>query len=170
MHSPATCAEPHTAPERRIWMVAVRGLAAADTIAQDLEEIGFDVRVRPVPNSQIYQACGTVKAQVNVCLLGYSMGADPARFFEGTFSSTVIAAITSNFSQFDDPSVDAAIRRAEEQFEPAARARAYVEVNRLLLGLGARRAADLDTPAAVHSPDVHGAALNELDYSYTSLE
>ena len=62
----------------------MRGLPAAETIRQDLEELGFDVRLRLVPNDQIYQACGTVKAQINVCLLGFSIGADPASFFEAT--------------------------------------------------------------------------------------
>jgi peptide/nickel transport system substrate-binding protein len=155
---------------RRINMVAVRDLPAAETLRQDLVQLGFDVRLRLVPNNQIYEACGTADAEVNVCLVGYSMGGDPQRFFATTFGGASIAPVTSNFSRFDDPAVNAAIRRAAEQFEPGARARAFAEVNRLLLEAVPALPLIWTSRPAVHSPDVRGAALLELDYSYSALD
>jgi ABC-type transport system substrate-binding protein len=155
---------------RRINMVAVRDLPAAETLRQDLVQLGFDVRLRLVPNNQIYEACGTADAEVNACLVGYSMGGDPQRFFATTFGGASIAPVTSNFSRFDDPAVNAAIRRAAEQFEPGARARAFAEVNRLLLEAVPALPLIWTSRPAVHSPDVRGAALLELDYSYSALD
>jgi peptide/nickel transport system substrate-binding protein len=154
---------------RRLRLVAVRGLPAAATIQQNLEQLGFDVRLRIVPNDQIYQACGTVKAQVNACLLGISVGADPAIFFDATFGGDSISAITPNFSLFDDPAADAAIRHANEQVTPAARARAFADVNRVLLDRVPAVPLIWTSRPAVHSPDVRGGALVDLDYSYASL-
>jgi peptide/nickel transport system substrate-binding protein len=157
-------------PGRRIGLTAVAGLPAAETIQHDLETVGFDVKARVVPNDQIYQACGTAKAQVNACLLSVSIGGDPSSFFEGFFSGASIAALTPNFSLFDDPATNAAIRRAAEQFEPGARARAYADVDRRLLDRLPAVPLIWTSRPAIHSPDVRGGALVDLDYSYAALK
>ena len=99
-----------------------------------------------------------------------SIGADPASFFEATFAGASIASVTPNFSLLDDPTANAAIRRAAEQFEPAARERAFAEVNRVLLDRLPAVPLIWTSRPAVHSADVRGGALIDLDYSYASLE
>ena len=99
-----------------------------------------------------------------------SIGADPAIFFHGTFSGASIAPVTANFSFFDDPTTNAAIRRAAEQPERATRERAFAEVNQVLLDRLPAVPLIWTSRPAVHSPDVRGGALIDLDYSYTSLE
>ena len=84
----------------------------------------------------------------------------------------IAAANNTNYSQFDDPHVNAAIAAAAVR-TGVARARAWGAVDRLLVHDAAAIPLQWDTATLIHSKDVAGVASHysdTWDLSYTGLK
>ena len=98
---------------------------------------------------------------------------DPEPMLRPVFSGHAIARPTNNtnFSQLDDPAVDAAMDRAATT-TGAARARAWGRIDRMIVGDAAAVPIQWDVETLIRSKDVAGVpnvSFGSWDLSYTSL-
>jgi peptide/nickel transport system substrate-binding protein len=102
-----------------------------------LEKLGFKTQLKPVPQQTMYSKyCGYVKAKVNVCpTAGWIEDfPDPYAYLFVPFNGKAIVPVNnSNWAQLDDPKVNAEMDKAAQVTEPAARAKAWAEVDRLIV-------------------------------------
>jgi peptide/nickel transport system substrate-binding protein len=102
-----------------------------------LEKLGFKTQLKPVPQQTMYSKyCGYVKAKVNVCpTAGWIEDfPDPYSYLFVPFNGKAIVPVNnSNWAQLDDPKVNAEMDKAAKITEPAARAKAWAEVDRLIV-------------------------------------
>src|SRR3954447_20976672 len=119
--------------------------------------------------------CGVPSAQVAVCpSVGWTRDfADGQTFLDPTFNGAHITPEgNTNWSELDDPAVNAAIERAAKLTGPAARALAWADVDRTVTALAPAVPLVWDRVSMVHSAYVHAVANESLgvwDFSFTSL-
>ena len=106
---------------------------AADVAQQQLEELGFDVELRKLAATR----CSRSSAAARLRILGLSQRGwardfpDPQSLLEPTFKGAAILPQGNvNWSQLDDPEIDAAMARAAALPAGEERIRAWAEINR----------------------------------------
>jgi peptide/nickel transport system substrate-binding protein len=139
-----------------------RKLAAIEQ--STLERLGFKVTVRLfAPPVAMGRFCSVPAARVNVCAsVGWTRDfPDGETVLAPTFAGASIQPSgTPNMSQLRVPAVDAAIARAATTAAPAARARAWGEVDRAVTALAPAVPLVWDKTSLLHSADVR-AVVND---------
>ena len=148
-----------------------------EAVQAQLQKIGVKLNYRQVPhNTMLSKFCGTPAADVAICP---NMGWGPD-FFDAQsiiapqFSGENIAETNNtNIAQLDDPKINEAIARATELTDPAARAKAWGELDRQITDLAVVVPWLWDNQVNIRSKDVKGVvnAFNATyDLNFTSIE
>ncbi len=116
-------------------MVGEKGGVAANAalVAEEqFTKLGFDVRLRRLNTSTMFGRCGAPSAAVAICpSVGWQRDfADPQTFLAPTFSGdAILESGTANWSQLDDPGLNAQMRRAALVTDRAERAQAWADID-----------------------------------------
>lgn len=107
-------------------------------IVQDsLQKLGFKTEIKAVPQQTMYSKfCGYVKAHITMCpTAGWIEDfPDPYSMLYVPFNGNAIVPVNNvNWAEFDDPAVNTAMDEATKVTEPAARAKAWAKVNRMIV-------------------------------------
>jgi peptide/nickel transport system substrate-binding protein len=101
-----------------------------------LQALGFKTTIKAVPQQTMYSKfCGYVKAKINVCpTAGWLEDfPDPYAYLYVPFSGKAIVPVNnSNWGVFNDRKVNAAMDRAAEVTNPAARRKAWAQVDKMI--------------------------------------
>ena len=123
----------------KLLMVGRNDGVAADTgevAAGQLREMGFDIEFRQVTLDTMYNKfCNVPKAEVALCPnVGWQKDfSDPQTYLGPTFDGEgIIPTNNVNWSQLDDPEINKAMNDAEVLIEPAERAKAWAEIDRMI--------------------------------------
>ncbi len=143
-----------------------------------LTSLGFKTHVTEVDQSVMYaKYCGVPKQEIDVCpTTGWIRDfADPLTTLYATFyGPAIVPTNNSNWSQFNDPQVNAAMIQAALVVDPTARAQAWANVDKMLVDQAAALPEEWDSQPNVRSANVAG--INDLwnegtwDFSFTSLK
>jgi peptide/nickel transport system substrate-binding protein len=152
------------------------GAKAAEITQAMLGKLGIKVKLRFVtPDAYITKFCGVPK-KVAVCpssAWGQDFK-DAQTELQPTFDGRAIApANNANYSELDDPAVNAAIDKAVVLPPGKERDQAWADVNKLVVGTAAAIPYQWDKTVNVESKDVAGAInINNTayDFNYTSLK
>jgi len=110
------------------------GANTAQVVAADLAKIGFDVKTISVTHSTMYtRFCNVPKNEPNICPnVGWLPDFhEPQAVLDVTFSGKRITPVNnSNWPLLNDPSINAAITRAERILDPKARWAAWGQIDR----------------------------------------
>jgi peptide/nickel transport system substrate-binding protein len=145
---------------------------------QQLAKLGIQTKTRLVTQESMYtKFCGVPKAQVAVCpSVGWIRDfADPQTVLDPTFAGYNINQTNNyNWPQLDVPAIDQAMKKAEKLTEPAQRAKAWADIDRMITAQAPAIPYEWSKQPNLASPNV--AQVNDLsnigtaDYSYTSLK
>jgi peptide/nickel transport system substrate-binding protein len=150
----------------------------AQIVNQALLNLGFHTSFKLVDQSIMYSKfCGTPKLEVNVCPnVGWVRDfADPqtvlAPVFEG---SSITQTNNQNWPQLNDPAINAAMEKAKLVSDPAARAKAWGQIDDMVTATAAAIPWSWDNQANVYSKDIEcvNALYNtgNCDFSFSSLK
>jgi peptide/nickel transport system substrate-binding protein len=150
---------------------------AAERVLDGFEQLGFEVNFRPVNRDTMYSKfCSVPKSQPEACpsVAWQKDFADPQTMLGPTFKgSNIVATGNVNWPQLDDPKINDAMDKAELLVDPADRARAWAEIDKMVTGTAAVIPWQWDKPPLVKSSNVK-AVLNKAnaawDMSYTAIE
>lgn len=144
---------------------------------QQLSELGFDPQTDFVQHDDVLgKFCGIPKNQPNVCPnVGWGKDFyDPQTLLDSTFNPAAIKPENnSNYSQLDDPKLEKQFEEASILVDPAERARAYAEINKVITAQAPAVPYVWDKQANVRSKDVNGviSEFNSVwDLSFVSLK
>jgi peptide/nickel transport system substrate-binding protein len=150
---------------------------AAEVAKENFEKLGFKVRLRLVTQDAMYtKFCNVPKANVAICPnYGWLKDfADGQTFLDPNFNGKNILPVNnSNLSQLDDPEINAAMAKAEVLIDPAERAKAWGEIDRLVTALAPVVPWIWDRQPLIRSPDVNGVVNRfnaQWDLAFSSLE
>jgi len=144
---------------------------------QQLTQLGFETDTQFVQHDDVLgKYCGVPKNQPNVCPnVGWIKDFyDPQTLLDATFNPVnVLPENNSNYPQLTDKKLQAAFEEAEVLTEPAQRARAYAEINKMITAQAPAVPYVWDKQAAVRSEDVNGVVNDSnalFDLSFTSIK
>jgi peptide/nickel transport system substrate-binding protein len=150
---------------------------AAEVAKTNFENLGFKVRLRLVQHNIMYtKYCNEPAAKVAICPnVGWLKDfADAQTLLDPTFNGkNIIPQNNSNWSQLDDPAVNAAMEKAELLTAPAERAQAWADVDKLITNAAPAIPWVWDNDPEIESANVAGVpSLNSgvWDLTYTSLK
>jgi len=150
----------------------------AEIANNTLRGLGFKTKLSLVDQSVMYaKYCGVPAEQIDVCP-NVAWGADFAdgqTLLAPTFSGkSIIPSGTNNWGQVNDPTINAAMEKAEAIVGAQARAKAWAAIDRELVADAAAIPYDWDKAPEVEARDVAGVGdlwdSGEWDYSFTSLK
>ena len=150
----------------------------AEIVNQTLQNLGFTTNLKLVDQSVMYtKFCGTPKLEVNVCP-NVAWGrdfADPQTILAPTFEGSAITQTNNqNWSQLNNPAINAAMERAKLVSGTAARAQAWGKIDDMITATAASIPWSWDNQANVYAKDV--SCVNDLfntgpcDFSFSSLK
>lgn len=149
----------------------------AETELATLESLGFKVNLVSVIRSTMYSKyCGVPKAKVAVCpSVGWLKDfADAQTVLDPTFNGkNIIASNNSNWPQLDDPTINAAMDKAETIVDPAARADAWGKIDDMVTAAAPGVLWLWDKGPSLQSRNVNGVLNQEnasWDLSFISLK
>jgi len=150
--------------------------AIAQIIQTTLTSLGFKVHLSEVDQSAMYgKYCGVPKAEIDVCpSSGWVRDFDnPLTVLYDPFSVNV-PVNNSNWSQLDDPTINAAMEKASLITDPTASAQAWASIDKQLVYIAAGLPETFDSQANIESADVAGVNqlwnTGEWDFMFTSLK
>jgi peptide/nickel transport system substrate-binding protein len=154
------------------------GAQGALVAQQQFEKLGFKVTLRQVTHDTMYtKYCNVPKANVQVCPnVGWIRDfADPQTVLDPTFNGkNIVAQNNSNWPQLDDPQINAAMDKAEQITDPAERAKAWAEIDKMVTAQAPLVPWLWDKFPTIESANVAGvnALWNQgsYDLAYTSLK
>jgi peptide/nickel transport system substrate-binding protein len=150
----------------------------AEVTSAQFEKLGFKTRLRFVPTDALFTDwCSVPGKRVLTCASGIAWlkdFPDPEPMLRPVFDGNAITKPTdnSNYSQLDDPKVDAAMASAAAT-TGAARAQAWGDVDRLVMADAPAIPLQWDVMTLVRSKDVAGVPnvyFDSWDLTYTSLK
>jgi peptide/nickel transport system substrate-binding protein len=101
-----------------------------------LQKLGFKTQIKAVPQQTMYSKfCGVVKAQINVCpTAGWIPDfTDSYSYLYVPFNGKAIVPVNNaNWASFNDPKVNAAMDKAAGITDPAARQKAWGDVDKMI--------------------------------------
>jgi peptide/nickel transport system substrate-binding protein len=163
-----------------LLMVGVAGGSSqrqAEVAQSQLTKLGFKVKLHLAAGpTMIGKFCGVPRSRTAICAnVGWSRDfADASTMLRPTFEGAAIQpAGNMNWPQLDVPAIDRAIEHANVVVDPAERARAWAQVNRLITEQAPAVNWTWDRAPAIESADVNGVvarAYNSWDLSFTSLK
>lgn len=152
--------------------------AIVQIVNTDLTALGFKTHVSLVDQATMYSKyCGVPKQEIDICpTVGWIRDfADPLSVLYATFyGPSIVPTNNSNWSQANDPAVNAAIQKAALVVDPAARAQAWANVDKMLVDQAAAIPETFENQPNVESKNVAG--VNQLwnegtwDFDFTSLK
>jgi peptide/nickel transport system substrate-binding protein len=144
----------------------------------DMTQLGFKTHVSLVDQSVMYaKYCGVPKQEIDVCpTAGWLRDfADPLTvLYVPFYGPAIVPTNNSNWSQVNDPQINAAMQKAALVSDPTARAQAWANVDKMLVDKAVAIPEDFDNQANIESKDVAG--VNSLwnegtwDIDFTSLK
>jgi peptide/nickel transport system substrate-binding protein len=144
---------------------------------EQLRNLGFQPETRFLPHEDVMaQYCEVPKNQPDVCPnVGWGKDFyDPQTMLDTTFNpAAILPEGNSNYPQLDDPRLEREFEQAKRLTDPAARARAFAQINKLIVAQAPAIPYVWDKQANVRSADVKGviSEFNSVwDLSFTSLE
>jgi peptide/nickel transport system substrate-binding protein len=133
--------------------------AAATVVLNSLKSLGFKVNFRPVTRDTMYSKyCGIPKSKTQVCpSTGWLKDfADPQTMLGPTFDGdAIVASNNSNWPQLDVPAINEAMNKAELVVGDAERAKAWAEIDKLVMEQAAALTWQWDKPYLVRSANVN---------------
>ena len=160
-------------------MVGVSGgneQRAAEVAKDGFRRLGFKTRLVLVSMDVMAgKFCGTPSAHVQVCpsIVWVRDFADAQTVLDPTFNGENIVPVGNvNFSQLNVPAINRAMAKAHVIVDPAARAHAWGEIDRMVTAEAAAVPVSWDRYPLVRSADVVGVVseyLGQFDPTYTSL-
>jgi peptide/nickel transport system substrate-binding protein len=149
----------------------------ATVAQQQLEELGFDVELRNLAYETVFSKfCGVPASGYSACpSVGWGRDfPDPQSVLEPTFKGAAILTQGNvNWSQLDEPEIDAAMARAAALPVGEERIRAWAEINRMVVERAAAIPYVWPDAFQLASPDVLGVMnpyTNTWDLSFSSLK
>ncbi len=144
----------------------------------DLTQLGFKTHVSLVDQSVMYaKYCEVPKQNIDACpTVGWVRDfADPLTVLYAPFyGPSIVPTSNSNYGQVNDPTINAAIAKAALVADPAARAQAFANVDKMLVDQAVAIPEDFDNQANIESKDIAGVdqLWNEgtWDFDFTSLK
>ena len=148
----------------------------AQITEQQLNEMGFNTKLRLVTRDTMFtKFCNIPDSEATVCpSVGWAQDfADPQTMLDPTFNGeNIIPTGNSNWPEMDVPEVNKAIDDAKLVTEPAERATAWADVNKMIMEQAPSIPYMWDYQAVVASPNVRGVQSGystTWDWSFTSL-
>jgi peptide/nickel transport system substrate-binding protein len=155
---------------------AAPGKNTATVFQDQLEQLGFKVNFQPVEHSLMYtKYCSVPSQQPDVCPnVGWIKDfADPQTYLDPTFNGeNIIPTGNSNWPELNVPEVNKAIDAAKLETEPAARAQAWADVNKMITEQAPALPYMWDYQVVVSSPNVRGVQSGystTWDWNFTSM-
>jgi peptide/nickel transport system substrate-binding protein len=150
----------------------------AEIANNTLHSLGFKTKLSLVDQSVMYSKyCGTPAEEIDVCPnVGWGADfADGQAVLDVTFNGkNILSSGNNNWGQVNDPTINAAMDKAELLTGAQARAKAWAAIDRELVADAAAIPSDWDKEAQIESNDVHGVGdqwnSGAWDYSFTSLK
>jgi peptide/nickel transport system substrate-binding protein len=149
----------------------------AQITEQQLNEMGFKTKLRLVTRDTMFtKFCNVPKSEVHVCpSVGWIKDfADPQTMLDPTFSGeAIVPSQNSNWPELDVPKINKAIDDAKLVTDPAERAQAWADVNKMITEQAPAIPYMWDYTVVVSSPNVRGvqSGYHTLwDYNYTSIK
>ncbi len=150
----------------------------AEIVNQTLKNLGFATKFTLVETATMYaKYCNVPKEEIDVCpSVGWINDfADPQTTLNITFNGKYINPTGNvNWSQFNNPEINAAMTSAESVNGKSARASAWAKIDEKLVEHAAAIPFDWDKQANIQGSEVHGVGqlwnVGSWDYSWTSLK
>jgi peptide/nickel transport system substrate-binding protein len=152
--------------------------AIIQIVNSDLTSLGFKTHVSEVDQATMYSKyCGVPKQEIDICpTVGWIRDfADPLSVLYATFyGPSIVPTNNSNWSQTNDPAINAAMRKAALVIDPTARAQAWANVDKMLVNIAAAIPETFESQPNIESKNVQG--VNQLwnegtwDMDFTSLK
>ncbi|MDX6701335.1 MAG: peptide/nickel transport system substrate-binding protein [Baekduia sp.] len=153
------------------------GKAQAEVAAAQFQKLGFNMKLRLVPQDAVYtEWCQVPDKKVAVCggAGWFKDFIDPQSMLEPTFAGYTIAkgGGNNNLAQLNDPKVDAAMKAAS-LLEGDARNKAWGEIDKMITNDAPAVPFVWDKTTLVRSKNVNGVPNPYLalwDFTYTSIK
>ncbi|MGI8572406.1 MAG: ABC transporter substrate-binding protein [Solirubrobacteraceae bacterium] len=152
--------------------------AISQIVNNDLTQLGFKTHLSLVDQATMYgKYCGVPKSNIDVCpSSGWIRDfADPLSVLLIPFyGPDIIPTNNSNWSQLNDPAINAAMQKAGTITDPTARTAAWAAIDTQLVNIAAGLPETFDNQPNIESKNVAG--VNDLwntgawDFSFTSLK
>jgi peptide/nickel transport system substrate-binding protein len=154
------------------------GPAVAQIVANAMTEVGLHPKVSGVDQSTMYSKyCGVPKQEIDSCpTAGWIRDfADPLSLLVPTFyGPAIVPTNNNNWSQQNDPKINAAMHQASLVLNPAARAQAWANVDKMLVAQAVAVPEDWDNQPQIESKNVAGVNMlwneGQWDFAFTSLK
>jgi peptide/nickel transport system substrate-binding protein len=152
--------------------------ATGEVVQNQLSQLGFKIRLRSVPTDALFTDwCAVPARKVLACGSGLAWlkdFPDPRPMLQPVFDGGEIKHLTgnNNYSQLDDPKINAAMAAAETT-SGKARAVAWGAIDRMIVADAAAVPLQWDVATLVRSKDVNGVTnvyFDGWDFTYTSLK
>ena len=153
------------------------GAKTAEVAAEQLRGMGFDIQFRQVTHDAMYNKfCNIPKSDTAICPnVGWIKDfADPQTYLDPTFNGeNIIPTNNVNWPELDVPEINQAMNEAKLLTDPAERAEAWAEIDRMVTEQAATVNWIWDKDAALQSSNVQGVideANGIWDWAHTSLK
>jgi peptide/nickel transport system substrate-binding protein len=152
--------------------------AIAQIVNSALTELGFKTHLSEVDQSVMYSKyCGVPKQEIDVCpssgwIRDFN---DPLTTLYVPFNgAAIVPTNNSNWSQLNDPAINAAMTKASLIVDPTASAEAWGKIDEMLVNTAAALPEEFDNQPNIESKDVAGVNalwdVGEYDFDFTSLK
>ncbi len=150
----------------------------AEIANQTLKTLGFKTKLSLVDQSVMYaKYCGVPAEEIDVCPnVGWIADfGDPQAVLDVPFNGkNIIPSGNNNWGQVNNPTINAAMDKAELLIGQEAREKAWAAIDRELVADAAAIPYDWDKQPNIESKDVAGVGdlsnIGQWDYSFTSLK
>jgi peptide/nickel transport system substrate-binding protein len=168
----------YTGTQKLLMIGTSEGVAqkAAEVAKENFTKLGFDVQLRLVTQDAMYtKFCNIPRAAVAICPnYGWLKDfADGQTFLDPTFNGkNILQSNNSNISQLNDPKINAAMADAEVLTDPAARAKAWGEIDKMVTAQAPVIPWNWDKQPVIRSKDVNGVVNKfnaQWDLNFTSV-
>jgi peptide/nickel transport system substrate-binding protein len=153
------------------------GAKTGEVFQSQLSKLGIKVNFRQVPHDVMYSRyCNVPKAKVAICPnVGWLPDfADGQAWLDATFNgASIVPENNSNWSQLNDPKVNAALDAAKPVVNKDERAKDFGNIDKMVTGLAAVVPWLWDKQANISSSDVQGVIARwnaQWDLSFTFIK
>jgi peptide/nickel transport system substrate-binding protein len=150
---------------------------ASEVAKENFEKLGFKVRLRLVTQDAMYtKFCNVPSAKVQVCpnVGWFKDFSDAQTLLDPTFNGkNILPQGNSNWPQLDVPEINDAMAKAEVLTDPAERAKAWAEIDKMITEQAPVVSWVWDKQPLISAADVNAVAsefYNEWDLAWTSLK
>jgi peptide/nickel transport system substrate-binding protein len=153
------------------------GKKAAEAFQSQMQQLGFDLQIRLVPQDTMFtKFCNEPKQNVAICpnVSWFKDFADPQSMLDATFNGDhILQSGNVNWAELDVPAINDAMASAATQPVGAGRNQAWAKINHMIAEQAPGVPFLWDKAALVQSKDVVGVAsayITTHDLTFTSLK